>query len=320
MSATKTMTITKSTATGSKPARTVIDVAVADDAIMGLVERLRLARVKKTPLLASSIVLPAPPPDDVRSVVIDADNGLADVDARLSLAAIGHRLKQQGYWLPMLRPWSAMPLWRLAMTAPLVVDALIQRGTLVSVDGDVIDTPRAPRHAAGPSLLHGLCARPSPTALLVRAHLRVVPRTHARLVVTDHGSADAAARAFVAVTDAARAVCVEAFGTSLAVLADDHGAVHNDVDVDSDRGSAWGRVSSRVVGSRSIGPGDRPAIVKALCAGQRVIGVPFMQRAGVLLSTTASAAAPSLVDVSTATTLAASAIAAALSRPQESAS
>jgi hypothetical protein len=318
MPATKTITSSK-TNTSTRPARTVIDVAVADDAIMGLVERLRLARVKKTPLSASSIVLTAPPTDDIRSVVIDADNALADVDARLSLADIGHRLKQLGYWLPMLRPWSAMPLWRLAMTAPFVVDALIQRGTLVSVDGDVIDTPRAPRHAAGPSLLHGLCARPSPTALLVRAHLRVVPRTHARLVVTDLGSADAAARAFVTVTDAARAVCVEAFGTSLAVLADDHGAIDNDVDVDSDRGSAWGRLSSRVVGSRSIGPGDRPAIVKALCAGQRVIAVPFMQRAGVLLSTTASAAAPSLVDVSTATTLAASAIAAALSRPQESA-
>ena len=101
------------------------------------------------------------------------------------------------------------------------------------------------------------------------------------------------------------------------VVGDDHGAIDNDVDVDSDRGSAWGSVSSRVVGSRSIGPGDRPAIVKALCAGQRVIAVPFMQRAGVLLSTTASAQAPSLVDVSTATTLAASAIAAALSRPQE---
>jgi hypothetical protein len=311
-------TITKSTVgTANKPARTVIDVAVADDAIVALVERLRLSRVRKSPLHAASIVLTPPPADDLRSVIIDVDNGLADVDARLSLHAIGHRLKQQGYWLPMLRPWSSMPLWRLAMTAPLVVDALIQRGTLLSVDGDVIDTPRAPRHAAGPSLLHGLCARPSPTALLARAHLRVVPRTHARLVVTDWGSANAAARAFVTVTDAARAVCVEAFGSSLAVLADDHGAADVDVDVDNDRGSAWGSMSARVVGSRSIGPGDRPAIVKALCAGQRVIGVPFMQRAGVLLSTTASAATPLLVDVSTATTQAASAIAAALTRPQE---
>jgi hypothetical protein len=311
-------TITKSTVgTVSKAARTVIDVAVADDAIMALVERLRLSRVRKSPLHAASIVLTPPPADDLRSVIIDVDNGLADVDARLSLHAIGYRLKQQGYWLPMLRPWSSMPLWRLAMTAPFVVDALIQRGTLLSVDGDVIDTPRAPRHAAGPSLLHGLCARPSPTALLVRAHLRVVPRTHARLVVTDWGSANAAARAFVTVTDAARAVCVEAFGSNLAVLADDHGAADVDVDVDSDRGSAWGSMSARVMGSRSIGPGDRPAIVKALCAGQRVVGVPFMQRAGVLLSTTASGASPLLVDVSTATTQAASAIAAALTRPQE---
>ena len=314
MPVTKTIT-TSTVGSASKPARTVIDVAVADDAIVALVERLRMSRVRKSALHAASIVLTPPPADDIRSVVIDVDNGLADVDARLSLSAIGHRLKQQGYWLPMLRPWSSMPLWRLAMTAPFVVDALIQRGTLLSVDGDVIDTPRAPRHAAGPSLLHGLCARPSPTALLARAHLRVVPRTHARLVVTDWGSANAAARAFVTVTDAARAVCVEAFGSHLAVLADDHGAA--DVDVDSDRGSAWGSMSARVMGSRSLGPGDRPAIVKALCAGQRVVGVPFMQRAGVLLSTTAAGASPLLVDVSTATTLAASAIAAALMRPQE---
>jgi hypothetical protein len=246
------------------------------------------------------------------AIVIDADNGLADVDARLSLRAVGDALSRRGYWLPLVRPWAPVPLWRLVMDAPFVVDALVQRATLVSADGDAVDTPRAPRHAAGPSLLHAVCG-PAPLAWLARATLRIVPRTHAHLVVTDHGSAAAASAAVVAVTGAARAVAVDAFGTRVAVLAADHAvdAVDDGHSPPVERGAAWGTMSARARASVSIGAGDRAAIARALLAGHRVAAVPFMQRAAVLHARPSTT--PRLVDV----TAAAAALAAAITVKKE---
>jgi hypothetical protein len=271
---------------------------VVDD-LAAAVEPLRLARLEGEPLPASALTLRAPPAtrDDV--IVIDADNGLADVDARLTLRAIGQVLAARGWWLPLLRPWAPVPLWRLVMDAPFVVDALVQRASLVSLDGDAVDTPQAPRHAAGPSLLHAVCG-PVPLALTARAILRIVPRTHARLVVTDHGSVAAASAAVVAATATARPVAVDAFGTRVAVLAADHAedAVDDGHSLPVERGAQWGTMPARARASVSIGAGDRVAIARALQAGQRVATVPFMQRAAVLLARPSQT--PRLVDVSAA--------------------
>jgi hypothetical protein len=286
----------------------IVDELAVDD-LAAAVEPLRLARFRGEALVASSLRLRAPSATSEGAIVIDADNGLADVDARLSLRAIAAVLAARGWWLPLLRPWAAVPLWRLVMDAPFVVDALVQRGVFLSVDGDVVDAPRAPRHAAGPSMVHALCG-PTPLALVARATLRVVPRTHAHLVVTDHGSVAAASAAFVAVTEAARAVAVDAFGTRVAVLAAEHAAdaVDDGHSMPAERGALWGTLPARARASVSIAPGDRPTIGRALLAGRRVVAVPFMQRAAVLQSRPSTT--PRLVDVPTA----AAAFAAAVKR------
>lgn len=297
------------TTTKTAPQQTPRRVAASD--LAAAVELLRLARVKKTPLSADELVLKTPAADAAGAIVIDADNGLADVDARLSLSAIGAALARRGYTLPLLRPWSARPLWRLVMSAPFVVDAMVQRGTLVTVDGDAVDAPRAPRHAAGPSMIHAVCG-PVPLAFFSRATLRIVPQTHAHLVVTDHGGVAAAAAAFVKVTNAARAMAVDAFGTHVAVLAADHsGAVDDGHTPPAERGRSWGTLAARVDSSRSIAPGDAVAITAALLAGERVAAVPFMQRAAVLRRRRPSTSAQPLVDLPAA----ARALAAALCLP-----
>lgn len=285
---------------------------VAVDDLAAAVEPLRIAGLRGEPLAAAQLRLRAPSIMSEGAVAIDADNGLADVDARLSLRAIGEALARRGFWLPLVRPWAPVPLWRLVMDAPFVLDALVQRGILVSLDGDAVDTPRAPRHAAGPSLLHGVCG-PAPLALLVRATLRIVPRTHAHLIVTDHGNVAAASAAVVAITNTARAVAVDAFGSRVAVLAADHAvdAVDDGHSPPVERGAAWGAMPARARASVSIAPGDRVAIARALLAGHRVAAVPFMQRAAVLQARPSMTAR--LVDV----TAAAAAIAASITVKKE---
>ena len=291
--------------TVARPGLAVDDLAVDD--LAAAVEPLRLARFRGEALVASSLRLRAPSATSEGAIVIDADNGLADVDARLSLRAIGAALAARGWWLPLLRPWAALPLWRLVMDAPFVVDALVQRGVFLSLDGDAVDAPRAPRHAAGPSMVHALCG-PTPLALVARATLRVVPRTHAHLVVTDHGSVAEATAAFVAVTEAARAVTVEAVGTRVAVLAAEHvsGAVDDGHSMPRERGASWGTMPARASASVSIAPGDRPAIGRALLAGRRVVAVPFMQRAAILQAR--SSTKFRLVDVASASAALAAAL------------
>jgi FAD/FMN-containing dehydrogenase len=250
---------------------------VVDD-VAAAVEPLRLAQLQGAPLLASELVLlPPASPSDV-AIAIDAHNGLADVDARLTLRAIGEALWARGFFLPLLRPWAAVPLWRLAIDVPFVVDALVQRGTLVTIDGDAIDTPRAPRHAAGPSLLHAVCG-PTPLCLLTRATLRVVPRERAELVVVTHDTIAAAARAVVELSTEARAFAVDACAARVVVLRSGDGVARSPSLV---RGVAGDALARRARGSRSISPGDVIAIEHALQMGRRVVAVPFMQRAAIL--------------------------------------
>jgi hypothetical protein len=250
---------------------------VVDD-IADAVEPLRLAHVQGAPLLASELVLFPPSPQSDVAIAIDAHNGLADVDARLTLRAIGAALWARGFWLPLLRPWAAVPLWRLAIDFPFVVDALVQRGALVTIDGDAIDTPRAPRHAAGPSLLHAVCG-PTPLCLLSRATLRVVPRERAELLVTTHDTVAAAAHAVVELTAEARAFAVDACGARVLVLRGGEGRARGPTLA---RGVAHDALVRRARASRSINPGDVIAIEHALQMGRRVVAVPFMQRAAIV--------------------------------------
>jgi hypothetical protein len=244
-----------------------------------LVERLRLARV--TGKAAPSLTLRPPKVSAEGAVVVDVDNGLADVDARLSLAQIARRLRALGYRLPLLRPLPAIPLFRLALSAPFIIDALVQRGTLISLDGGAIATPAAPRHAAGPSLLH-LAAGPQPMALLARAHLRVVHQAEVRLAVTNFSSVADAVALVVREAVRQRAIGVEALaderGVSVAVL----GA--HAVDKGNDKGARWATPEARFAATRSLAPSDATAIETALRAGERVAVVPFMQRAAALTS------------------------------------
>ncbi len=246
----------------------------------------------------------------VSAVVVDAANSLADVDARLGFAAIAHRLWGMGYTVPLFRPWPTMPLWRLAMTMPYVVDAMMQRATLMTIDGDVADTPNAPRHAAGPSMLHSVCG-PQPLALLRRAHLRIAPREGTCTGVIDVDSAAAAATVVVSAVAAGRVVATDAiaavpgrspaysvalFGSAAAVVAAGARVVD---DADADAFSSWACVGARVRRSRSLAPGDTDAMARALGAGHRVVAMPGMQRAAALLPAS-PVRSPSLVGVDVA--------------------
>ncbi len=276
--------------------------------VVAAVEALRVAAVSAVPLSASRLHITAPRAAAAGAIVVDADNLLADVDARLSLAAIGHRLASLGYAIPFFRPWPTVPLWRLAMTMPYVVDALAQRATLLTVDGDAADTPAAPRHAAGPSLLHSVCG-PQPLALLKRVHLRVSRRDDGVVGVIDADSAAAAAVVVRDVVAAGRVVAVDAIaavaGIRVAVFGSE-GAVSaagaRVVDAaDAAALRPWINAGARVRRSRSLSPGDATAIAAALRAGQRVSAMPAMQRLAALSSSSSSpTSAPAVVGVDAA--------------------
>ncbi len=244
-------------------------------AFLPLIEQVRLARVARRTVDPRTVDLGVPAKDDRTAIVVDAHNGLADVDGRLSLAAIAAWLSARGWLLPLLRPLPPTPLWRLAMDAPLVVDAVAQQGILVSVDGDVFSTPRAPRHSAGPSVLHSTTTNP-PFAFLTRARLRIAPATHTPLWREDHADVMAVAQRLRRLVDEGRTFAAEGCGLSLVGVGG--GARH-------ETGLAygpWTSMAARWTSSRSVRPGDVDAIAAALSAGHRVAVVPFLQRAAIL--------------------------------------
>ncbi|MDP2345103.1 MAG: hypothetical protein Q8O67_29430 [Deltaproteobacteria bacterium] len=245
-----------------------------------LIERLRTARVARQSLDPRTVDLGVPPDDEPSNVIIDAFNGLVDVDARLSLAAIAASLETRGWLLPLMRPLPATPLWRLAMDAPFVVDAAVQAGILVSVDGDVFGTPRAPRHSAGPSVLHSTTTNP-PFAFLTRARLRVAPATHTPWWREDHGDVMSVAKRLRGLVDESRAFGAEGFGTSVVGLGGEagHAVLIPEGGLSFTR---WTSMHARWSSSRSVRPGDVDAIAAALSAGHRVAVVPFLQRAAIL--------------------------------------
>lgn len=279
---TKATTTTSPTKAGS-PARVELPADWAP-----LVEGLRLAHVQQDGggLDIDEIRLGAPRVDAADALVIDGHNGLVDVDARLSLAVIARALRARGWLLPLWRPLSAAPLWRLASRAPFVVDALVQRATMLNGDGDLLDTPPAPRHSAGPSLLHGATTT-TPLAILVRARLRIVSAAHTTLWRERHDSVGAAAARMRDLVDGARAFAACAEGSTVCVLrgssspasASGSTTVVDQSELAVHRRSAW---PDRWRSTRSLRPGDIMAIASALAAGQRVVSVPYLQRTAVL--------------------------------------
>ncbi|MBM4280518.1 MAG: hypothetical protein FJ137_07080 [Deltaproteobacteria bacterium] len=280
-------TTTATTTTSTLPATAAQPALPADWA--PLVERLRLAHLAGEGVDVDDVALGAPRLGAADALVIDAHNGLVDVDARLSLSLIARALRARGWALPLLRPLPAAPLWRLATRAPFVVDALVQRATLLSVDGDLVETPAAPRHAAGPSLLHTATA-PAPMAVLVRARLRVVSAAHTTTWTERFDDAAALAARVRDLVDGARAVAACARGRTLVVLGGASLAptgsaagstapapVHRVDDDGADEAS-----DLRWTSARSLRPGDVFGIESALRAGRRVVSVPYLQRTAVL--------------------------------------
>lgn len=221
---------------------------------------------------------------DVDGITIDAHNGLADVPAHMGLAAIARALAARGYTLPWPRPLPSTPLVTLAARFPFVVDALLHSADVV-VGGHALQTPTAPRHAAGPSLLHTV-AGPFPLGRLHRARLRIAP-TGTLSVRYTSTSLDNASAQLQRLSDAQQAWCVLAtpaadVGVALQVwtgrLIDDSAPLATRVTVDIE-----GQLKPPPVRSlHSIHGGDRVAVDAAFAAGDRVLLLPTQQRAAVL--------------------------------------
>ena len=218
----------------------------------------------------------------------NAHNGLVDVDARLSLNAIRRQLEAQGLTLPLPRPLPAGPLWRVAIAAPFVVDALVHSGDLVTTEGALLQTPSAPRHAAGPSLLH-LVAGPSPLALLVRARLRTVPLPTLRREDHIFDDVDGNAEALRALVNTHQGVAAIARGRTLSVWwsrpptsspTTTHGSPSASPSTSPSTFVAETPQSHRHL--QSIAAADLVAIRDALLQGDAVVAVMPMQRLAVL--------------------------------------
>jgi hypothetical protein len=246
-----------------------------------LVEKLRLAHVEGGELDVDDVDVGTPRIDAADALVIDAHNGLVDVDARLSLSAIARALHARGWRLPLFRPLPATPLWRLVARAPFLVDALVQRAVLLSVDGDLLPTPPAPRHSAGPSLLHATTTT-SPLAVAVRARLRIVSSAHTVAWHESLADVDAVAARLRAFTDGARVFAACAHGTSLWVLGGSAQAPASSPTPGPQSTPTSSLLGLRWAAARSLRPGDVGGIASALRAGRRVVAVPYLQRTAVL--------------------------------------
>jgi hypothetical protein len=247
-----------------------------------LVEKLRLAHVGRVGLDIDDVDIGTPSLGAADSLVVDAHNGLVDVDARLSLAAIARALDARGWRLPLFRPLPSTPLWRLAPRAPFVVDALVQRATLLSVDGDLLDTPPAPRHSTGPSLLHATTL-PAPLAVLVRARLRIVSSAHTVVWHESFANVDDTSARVRELVDAARAFAACAHGTSLWVLGGSALApASSTTPQPAPTPASTSLAGLRWSQARSLRPGDVFGVASALRAERSVVAVPYLQRTAVL--------------------------------------
>jgi hypothetical protein len=256
--------------------------ATIDARTRELVEVLRRARVESRPLALradprdASVTTLRLIPSRESQVTLDGHNGVAEVDAGLTLSAVARRLDRLGAIFPLARPLPPMSVALACAALPFFVDTYVQQATALTLDGDAWDTPRSPRAAAGPGLLMALCAHP-PLAVAVRARVRVLTTTHAVVVREEHADVRAAARRIHELVEEGRAFTVDACGSTLLVLA---GASLK-------RAGAWtpsafthegrGRRAS-FARAESLVAGDVPATAHALERGARVVAAPFMGR------------------------------------------
>lgn len=248
-----------------------------------LVEVLRRARVED-----AAVALRAPPGSDAAVVrlvagkdailTLDTHNAVAEIDGALTLSAAARRLGHLGATFPLARPLPPLSVAAACAALPFFVDAFVQQAQAVTFDGDLLDTPRAPRNAAGPSLLATLCSRP-PLALAVRARVRV--QQGAVVVKEEHGSARAAALRLRVLVNQGRAFCADAFGSSILLVAGPGVSRHESAAPSPFAHVGHGRAAS-FSRSQSLIPGDVDAMTDALSEGARVVVAPFMGRAASL--------------------------------------
>lgn len=274
-----------------------------------LVEVFRRARVEERPLAlraarhVSSSRHPAPrvPGEPAVTtirvgggrtahVTFDAHNGVAEIDGGLTLPAIARRLARLGAVFPLARPLPPLSLASSCAALPFFVDAWVQQASGLTFDGDEWESPRAPRAAAGPSLLGALCARP-PLAIALRARVRVLTTTHAFVVCEQHPDVEAAARRVRDLLEEGRAFSVDAFGLSVLVLSASALPPKNLKKTSSSASEPASPVPFAHLGggrracfsrSESLVPGDAAAMAHALAQGSRVVGAPLMGRAAAL--------------------------------------
>jgi hypothetical protein len=265
-----------------------VSAAVIEARPRELVELLRRARVE-----GRAIALRAPPGSDAAvvrvvagrdaTVALDGHNSIAEIDGALTLSSAARRLERLGAVFPIARPLPPIALSVACAALPWFVDAFVQQANALTLDGDPFETPRAPRAAAGPSLLAALCSRP-PLALAVHARVRVALASQSRVAKEEHGDIRAAAQRVRHLVEAGRAFAVDAHRSSVLVVGGE-GAPAARPGSKFERGAfkheGRGRAAS-FTRSTSLNPGDVDAIEDALAKGARVAGAPFMGRLAAL--------------------------------------
>jgi hypothetical protein len=131
--------------------------------------------------------------------------------------------------------------------------------------------------------LAALCA-PTPLAVVIKARLRVLPKSTTITLREQHTSPDAAAARIVELVAEGRVFVVDAVGSTLQLLAGagsprsvGHGTASASLFAHDDD-----TARARFDQGRALAPGDTHAIARALHDGQRVVAAPFMGRVGVL--------------------------------------
>jgi hypothetical protein len=271
--------VSRTSPPAAAPHRAHVDVAVAD--LPELLRRQRVGLGEDGPRLAfGSVRQGAHLRIGGRARVdVDVHNLSAEADGGGLLAYLARALLARGLVLPIARPLPHAALAEACACVPYLVDAFVQQVAAVTLDGEPYDTPRAPRSATGPSLVHALCSRP-PLAIAVRVRLRVASAARTRVVVREMGSTGDAARLLVDAHHEARAYAVEALGSRVvALVGDGTPSLLGPPSADARFAHVAG---GRFHSSRAIVPGDADAIAELLGQGERVATAPFMGRAAVL--------------------------------------
>lgn len=239
---------------------------------------------------------------DARHAVasLDATNALLDVDGAMTLPAIARRAAHHGAIFPLARPLPPLSLLQACALLPYFVDAYVQQASLLTAAGDPAETPRAPRAAAGPSLLGAVCSRP-PLALVARARVRVALATHVVVRREALPSARAAADRVRALLDDGRAFAVDVFGGTVLHLGPATTATTTAATTAATTVATRAMTAPRTdfahrgAGRRpsfshavSLAPGDVDEMTRILDGGGRVVAAPFMGRCGALLARSAS--------------------------------